>query len=236
MTEEPYATGSGWDDGDTPGSLRQTTSQRVALAIRRLIFEGTLPAGERIRQEELAEQLGVSRVPVREAIIALDREGWLRIEAHRGAYVNGLDENSVRDHYELIGVFHSFAARRVIEREVDVASLEPLNRAVQEATDPDEFWRANTAFFRALVAAARSSRLSAVGRLMSGTLIPNNYFVEIPEATPAQKAVVQKLYDAVVQGDAEAAERILTRTYHRAAEAAVELFAERGLITKEPGR
>ncbi|SEP19968.1 GntR family transcriptional regulator [Trujillonella endophytica] len=236
MTEEPYAAWSGWDDGSTPGSLRQTTSQRVALAIRRLIFEGTLPAGERIRQEELAEQLGVSRVPIREAIIALDREGWVRIEAHRGAYVNGLDENSIRDHYELIGVFYAFAARRLTERQADVTSLESLNRAVQEATDPDDFWRANTAFFRGLVAAARSSRLSAVSRLMSGTLIPNNYFVEIPEATPAQKAVVQKLYDAVVRGDGEGAERILTKTYRRAAEAAVELFAERGLITKDPGR
>jgi len=91
-----------FEDIDTPSRvlLRPTSTQQVADYIRRQIFEGKLRVGDRVPQDEIAADLGVSRVPVREAVIALDREGWVMIQAHRGAFVVGLDENSTRDHYD----------------------------------------------------------------------------------------------------------------------------------------
>lgn len=129
---------SGWDSGHFPGTVRQTGAQRVAAAIRRLIFEGKLRAGDRVRQEDLADRLGVSRLPVREAIIALDREGWLRAEAHRGAYVAGLDENTVHDHYEILGLVYGLAARRAADRGTpeDMAELRGLADALGSVTMP----------------------------------------------------------------------------------------------------
>lgn len=53
---------------------------------------------------------------MREAVIALDREGWVMIHPHRGAFVVGLDENSTRDHYELLGRVYGCGARRTAER------------------------------------------------------------------------------------------------------------------------
>ncbi|MFM6944772.1 MAG: GntR family transcriptional regulator, partial [Bacteroidota bacterium] len=58
----------------------------------------------------------MSRIPVREAIIALESEGWLRVEPHRGAFVNALDDRVVLDHYALYGRYFGFAAQRAIER------------------------------------------------------------------------------------------------------------------------
>src|SRR5689334_12612381 len=76
--------------GDETGGLsRPTSSQQVAGHIRRMIFEQRLRAGERVPQDEIAAELRVSRVPVREAVIALDREGWLTSRPHLGAFVNG---------------------------------------------------------------------------------------------------------------------------------------------------
>ena len=66
---------------------------------------------------EIAQTLGISRIPVREALIALEREGWVSIEMHRGAFVNAIDADAVRDHYELLGLVHGFAASRALSRE-----------------------------------------------------------------------------------------------------------------------
>src|SRR3954451_3726879 len=95
---------------------RPSSGDLVAIHVRSLIFNGELRQGDRVPQDDIAEELGVSRIPVREAIIALDREGWVTIEPHRGAFVHGLDAAAVNDHYELIGLMWGLAARRVIER------------------------------------------------------------------------------------------------------------------------
>ena len=86
------------------------------MYIRRLIFDGVLREGDRVPQDAIAEQLGLSRVPVREALLSLEREGWVTIKPHRGAFIGALDESVVRDHYELYGHVYSFAARRAAQR------------------------------------------------------------------------------------------------------------------------
>ena len=106
------------DGGFSPVPLidRPSSGDLVAIHVRTLIFNGELRQGDRVHQDDIARQLGVSRIPVREAIIALDREGWLTITPHRGAFVHGLDEDSLRDHYELLGLVYGLAARRAVSR------------------------------------------------------------------------------------------------------------------------
>ncbi|GAA3389331.1 GntR family transcriptional regulator [Cryptosporangium minutisporangium] len=223
---------SGWDSGHFPGTVRQTGAQRVAAAIRRLIFEGKLRAGDRVRQEELADRLGVSRLPVREAIIALDREGWLRAEAHRGAYVAGLDENTVHDHYEIIGLVYGLAARRSAERGTpeDLAELRALDGVLGSVTDADEFWAANRRLLTRLLGAAHSHRLTAVGGLLTGTIIPGNFFVEVPETLQAHQTAMHGVVTAIEAGDGEGAERQLVDTFRRAGKSAVRLLRHRGVL------
>src|ERR1700737_4782428 len=118
--------------------IRRSSGEHAALYIRRLIFDGELRPGARVPQDEIAQTLGISRIPVREALIALERAGWVTIELHRGAFVSVLDEQAVRDHYELYGIVYGFAARRAIARGttgVGPALLE-IAASLQETDDP----------------------------------------------------------------------------------------------------
>src|SRR3982074_3512046 len=100
----------------THNLVRTSSGDGAALYIRRLIFDGELRPGERVPQDEVANALGISRIPIREALIALEREGWGTIEMHRGAYINALDADWVRDNYELFGLIYGFAAQRALAR------------------------------------------------------------------------------------------------------------------------
>ena len=191
-----------------PGS-RRSSGDLVADHIRRLIFEGRLRQGDHLRQDEIAAELGVSRIPVREAVIALDREGWLTIEPHRGAFVHALDEGAVRDHYEVFGVIYGMTARRATERGDDagVAVLVAAQTALAliEEPDADAFWTANNHYLRQLSHLADSSRLAALTRLMRN-LVPGNFFAEVPGSLDAQRRGIAAITTAVSARDAERAE------------------------------
>jgi DNA-binding GntR family transcriptional regulator len=86
-----------------PQRLRQISFEilraRVAQAIRTAILRGELPPGCRVTQEQLAEQLGVSREPVREALVLLQREGLVHAQPNRRATVATLDRKLINDVY-----------------------------------------------------------------------------------------------------------------------------------------
>ena len=86
--------------------MRRSSGNDAALYIRRLIFEGELRPGERVPQDEIAHELGISRIPIREALIALESGGWVTIELHRGAFVTALDEQA-EDLQRLVIEFHA---------------------------------------------------------------------------------------------------------------------------------
>jgi DNA-binding GntR family transcriptional regulator len=218
---------------DEPGGLvRPTSAQQVAGHIRAMIFDQRLKAGERVPQDDIAADLRVSRVPVREAVIALDREGWVTNEPHRGAFVNGLDENSVRDHYELLGMLYGLAARRVAERggPAQVAVLAELHKAVQAAKEPAEFIDRNAALLRRMVSMARSRRIKAMLRVMATNLVPGNFFAEVPSAMRLQKRGLRAVLKALRAGDGAAAEGEFVTMLRQEADEVVTLMAERGLL------
>ncbi|WP_162070947.1 GntR family transcriptional regulator [Burkholderia sp. THE68] len=81
--------------------VRTTTVELVTTAIRQRILSGDLAPGEVLRQEALADELGVSRVPIREAITRLTGEGLLTKVPHRGAYVAELSIEEVQETFEI---------------------------------------------------------------------------------------------------------------------------------------
>ena len=225
--------------GQSRGLFRPTSTQQVADYIRRQIFQGELHVGERVPQDEIAAVLGVSRVPVREAVIALDREGWVMIQPHRGAFVVGLDENSTRDHYELLGRVYGYGAHRTAERASaeEINELAGIHRDLQAATDPHDFTRLNMEFLRRLVALARSRRVSATIRLMAVAIVPGDFFAEVPEAIKVHKRHLRVIVKALTAGDGEAAEREMISLLRNEADLVVQLLTSRGVIgNKDAGQ
>lgn len=81
--------------------VRTTIVEQAVEIIRGKILRGELAPGDPLRQEALAEELGISRVPVREAITRLQGEGFVTIFPHKGAYVCGISADEVRETFEI---------------------------------------------------------------------------------------------------------------------------------------
>jgi DNA-binding GntR family transcriptional regulator len=89
---------------------------RVAAEVRAAILAGALAPGVRIKQEALAAELGVSREPVRQALLLLEREGLVRATPRRGAVVAPLDRHAIGDLYELREAVEGLVAAKVAAR------------------------------------------------------------------------------------------------------------------------
>jgi DNA-binding GntR family transcriptional regulator len=94
----------------TIGRSHRTLREVVADEIRGMISRGELQQGERLYEDRLAEQLGVSRNPVREAIRALEGTGLVEVISRRGAYVSRLDPTQLRQILDLRSVIEAYAA------------------------------------------------------------------------------------------------------------------------------
>jgi DNA-binding GntR family transcriptional regulator len=77
-----------------------------------LVLTGKLRSGDRLDRNEIAHDLGLSRVPVQEAVVQLEHDGILSTRYHRGAYVERFDESTVREHHELYGLVSGIASGR----------------------------------------------------------------------------------------------------------------------------
>lgn len=212
---------------------RRSSGEQAATYIKRLIFEQRLRAGDRVPQETVAHTLGISRIPVREALIALDGEGWVTLEVHRGAFVNGFDEDAVRDHYAMFGLIYGLAAQRALARAADHTALadelDAITRGLGKANNANRAQRVALDFHRAIVVAARSQRIRAHVDTMSG-LIPGNFFAEVPGTIPVERVGLAAIARAVRANDADGAGAEYRAMINHHADLVVELFRDRGFF------
>ena len=148
----------------------QTT--KTTLGLRELVFSGEFAPGERLSEVELAERLGVSRTPLRMALMTLAHEGLLEPLSRRGFVVRAFSRADVTDAIELRGVLEGTAARFAAERleaREDVAPLEEAATALEEVVrnigrqQQEEIGRyveLNNAFHDGLVELAHSPHLA----------------------------------------------------------------------------
>lgn len=224
-------------DRGIPGErlVRRSSGEDAAHYIRRLIFDGRLKPGERVPQDEIANALGISRIPVREALIALERDGWVTIELHRGAFVTPLDEQAVRDHYELYGIVYGFAVARALERAPEglAGKLEQISRALGRTDDPEEVHRLVIEFHETVVRAARSPRLRVILRALAG-LVPGNFFELVPAAAGVERRGLAGVVRGVKHGDGARAAEEYHRMMRRQGDLVVAVFRDRGVLEGAP--
>lgn len=109
---------------------RQQT--RALVRIREMIVRGELRAGDRLAEAPLAERLGISRTPVRQALPVLAQEGLLAEHETRGYIVRGFSRNDILDAIDLRGALEGLAARRVAEQGPSRSCLQALNGCLED--------------------------------------------------------------------------------------------------------
>lgn len=166
--EEAAAAGSDAETARQKGRLFGSTTE----AIRQLIIDGLLPAGQRVRERDICEQLKVSRTPVREAIKTLTQEGLLRSLPNRSAVVSEMDLDEIRSLSVVVAAIERLAA----ELAASAASeddLKEIGAALRQMVERHhrgelrEYFRFNKAFHRKIVESTRNAVLLWVWDLLS---------------------------------------------------------------------
>ena len=112
--------------------LMNNQQTRALVRIREMILQGKLSAGQRVAEAPLAERLGMSRTPVRQALPVLAQEGLLVEHGTRGYVVKTISTADILDAIDLRGVMEGLAARRLAERGVSRAFCEALHLCLAE--------------------------------------------------------------------------------------------------------
>lgn len=163
--------GDSWVRAD----LRPTTAHEVAHAtLRRAILNGELPAGTRLVQSQLAQDLRLSTTPVREALRDLATEGLIELDPHRGAIVRRLSVADLQEIYHLRIILEPeamvLAARNRTEEEL--AAAEAVQARLDKEEDPVAWTELNRDFHQILTQASHSPRMIALLTQLRDTATP----------------------------------------------------------------
>ncbi|AOI61083.1 GntR family transcriptional regulator [Burkholderia diffusa] len=147
-----------------------STADAVAASLREMIINGELQAGERLVERDLAERFGISRIPMREAIQRLEREGLLDIFRNRGAVVRMLSASDVQEIYDMRTLLEGDAIYRSVKR-LDGETLvraELVHRLLGESNVPRRQGELNREFHALLYSCCGNERqLKAIAELRS---------------------------------------------------------------------
>jgi DNA-binding GntR family transcriptional regulator len=184
---------------EDPPVLSTVKAKEAHRLIAQAIEAGRYPAGHRLKEADLAEELGMSRTPIREAIRQLERDGTAEVIPNRGATVRDWTPDDVDDAYALRAVLEGFCASRAAVR-MDASAIENVSvleaeferRLVEEPPQVDALIRLNAAFHEAIVTGSGNTRAAEV----------------LPKVADVSAAVKRAFWES-------ARARSITLVYHR---------------------
>jgi DNA-binding GntR family transcriptional regulator len=188
----------------------RTLDSFVVDELRVRIVSGALPAGTKIDQQALAEELGVSRMPVREALRRLSAEGFVKLISHRGALVAELSPDEIIEIYEMRAVLQGLASRLAVPNYTD-ENIDEIKRALEamdKTKDVSEWIELNRAFHQHIESPSGAQHLLQLIERLTQQCAP---YLEISvhylhaEETAAE--LHHAIYDACVDRDPDALEQ-----------------------------
>jgi DNA-binding GntR family transcriptional regulator len=190
------------------------TSERIAANLRTEILAGVIRPGQRLRQEEVAQRLGASRLPVREALRMLETEGLIENESNKGARVPRLDMHSLDVIYQMRERLEPLALAVSMPglSRADVRRLARIQDQIENHFDVARFLDLDREFHLLTYSACRVDQLSSmVMRMWNSTQHYRRAFVSLsgPERQWVINAEHRLLIDAIERDDVLDAERHL---------------------------
>lgn len=139
--------------------------ERVASALRKAIISKQIAEGSVLTLEATAKELGVSATPVREAFQILARDGLLELNQGKGAVVLGINETTLREHYQVRAALESYASVLCCREDVDLSAIENCLKAAREtleANDSDSYANYNQSFHYEIWTAAGNEKMKTM--------------------------------------------------------------------------
>jgi GntR family transcriptional regulator of vanillate catabolism len=239
---------------DKNGERSTSQTLKAQLALRELLLKGALRPGERVSELQMVERIGVSRTPVRMALVRLEEEGLLETIPSGGFAVKAFSEREVFEAIEIRGTLEGLAVRLAAERGVSQSALQPVRDCLdaiddivgRETVSVDDFSRyvaANAQFHNLLVELAGSQALTRqIERANALPFASPSAFVRLQASSPEGRhilAVAQDQHRSLVNAierregsRAEAIAREHARLAHRNLERA---FSSQGSLDLVPG-
>lgn len=218
---------------------RRSLADAVHYALSEAITQGTIAPGARLREVEIATQLGVSATPVREALRRLEREGLVAVVPHRGATVVTFTPAEIANLYEIHEVLESHAVRRATEAsDRDTAALERI-LAETEATllQPDQraFNRLDIRFHRTLNELSGNVPLAELTEQIHRRIqsVRIRFDLHLPDRPVQSHAQHKALVAAVRDGDIDRAEALARGHIQTVRDAVLRMLGEPAEGTSE---
>jgi DNA-binding GntR family transcriptional regulator len=221
----------------TLGARHAPLNKVVADAIRERILAGEFEPGERLAEETLSVELGVSRMPVREALRALAAEGIVTLEPRRGASVTTYTPQQVKELVEVRATLEALNAKLAAQRKDPVQMRElqrvlALGARINEKTDLATIQENNNRFHEALEAIGANSVLSNIVRSLrdrTALIFARQSRARVRENWKEHAQIVK----AVIAGDADLAGLLAGRHVYNAAQLPQGSIAVKPAILKK---
>ncbi len=211
---------------------RELLKEKIAAAIRGWILEGELKPGQRVVELAAAARLGVSRAPLREALLLLEREGLVRTSPHHGATVTRLDAREIREIFEIREALETLAARR-LRAGLDPARRERLRdalRALEDAArakDMRRFSEADLAFHRTIWELSGNRHLEEALAGLSTRFFGYELIRDLPRARAFRFDAMAREHRAMARAVLEGSDREVETVFRRAFRVFLDYVLER---------
>jgi DNA-binding GntR family transcriptional regulator len=212
--------------------LVRNASAAATELIREAIVDGRLSPGERLKEEELARELGISRTPVREALLILQAEGLVDAAPNRGALVRSHDADDLEDLYQLRALLEGYAARRAAANisETAVAGLRESCERFENLIEGDVqgLVKENLFFHNVILDAARSRRVAElVRKVIELPLVYRSYIWYSVDQRRISAHYHRQITRALEMRDGERAELVMKEHVYEARDVLVTRVRER---------
>lgn len=215
-----------------------SNTQKAVEKLRALIFSGELPGGSNHLESELAEMLGMSRTPVREAAVVLEAQGLLQLQPRKGVRIQPISAEDMREIYEVLTELESLAAANAAEAgydDSDLAELAAAVEAMEQSTkdgDLDAWAEADDRFHRELVRLGKNSRIVIIAAMMADQVRRARHTTLRMRSLPVRSNEDHRMVlDAIRKGDADRA-RSVHRAHRQRARAEIVSLLEKFHILK----
>jgi DNA-binding GntR family transcriptional regulator len=205
---------------------RSTLSSMAYGKLRQAVLSGRLAPGSHVSVRPLCEEFGLSATPVKAALTALEREGFLVLHPHRGFFVPEVDREDMQELYELREVLDGIAARRAAalpDRDGLVTRLTALlerQRAEVAAHDLTGYSDLDVLFHQEILESAGNGRLRHVAENMIGQLrLGRATSARVPGRPAAALVEHSEIIAAIAAGQQHQAERLARRHVRKSATA-----------------